>query len=548
MAAQSNIPAISLEDIQRDIKHLESRLVRLEHYLEIPYFEKGDFEEGSIRSGRKSDASESESDSLEAKIGEFWLARVGSIALLLGIVFLVSYPFEVFSPVVMSLVAYLMVAAILVASHYWQKTLPHISGLLFNGGLILLYFVTLRLYFLNDFPVLKSQTPGLASVLLVLALMFYLANRYRNEFLAGTTLLLCVATSLISETDYFALSLLTVTALASSYTLLKYAWQRTFITGMLLVYLTHLLWMLNNPFMGGSLQPIEGHQASIAFLFAYGAIFALPVVIRPQTSKKDLSELTLSVSNAFELFVLVSLTALLLMKEQVPLVNLLLACFFFAFGVAKWVRHQSSYGPAIYACFGNLGLSIAIFAQFVSPDFFVWLSWQSLLVISTAIWFRSRIITVVNTIIYMGIFLAYLQFAESSNFVNLSYALVALTSARILNWKKERLELKTDMIRNAYLASAFIIVLYGCYQAVPAAYVSISWLAATLFYFGMSLLLNNIKYRWLAFLTIFATLIRVFLIDTASLDAALRIVIFLAVGFVLLALSLYYSKRRRSAT
>ncbi|MFQ6113892.1 MAG: DUF2339 domain-containing protein, partial [bacterium] len=124
-------------------------------------------------------------------------------------------------------------------------------------------------------------------------------------------------------------------------------------------------------------------------------------------------------------------------------------------------------------------------------------------------------------------------------------AAVALSSARILNWKKERLELKTDMIRNAYLASAFVIVLYGLYHAVPSNYVSLSWLGAALFYFGMSLALKNIKYRWMAILTIFAMIIHVFLIDMARLDPGFRIVLFLAVGVVLLVVSLIYTKHRK---
>jgi len=239
------------------------------------------------------------------------------------------------------------------------------------------------------------------------------------------------------------------------------------------------------------------------------------------------------------------LTILTFFKPQLDLLNLLLAVFFIAGASLNWVYRQGKYTSSIYACFGYLALSIAIFAQFDSPQYFIWLGWQSLLVISSALWFRSRIIIVVNSLIYLGIFLAYLYLAPSTNLVNLSYAIIALTSARILNWKKERLELKTDMIRIAYLASAFIIVLYGLYNAVPSNFVSLSWLVAALFYFVMSQLLNNMKYRWMAFLTIFALIVHVFLIDLARLDAAFRIILFLAIGTALLGLSLFYTRYRK---
>jgi hypothetical protein len=171
------------------------------------------------------------------------------------------------------------------------------------------------------------------------------------------------------------------------------------------------------------------------------------------------------------------------------------------------------------------------------------LGWQSLLAISLAIWFHSRIITLVNFLIYFGIFLGYWRLSPSNDFVNLSYAVVALSSARLLNWKKERLELKTDLIRNAYLASAFIIVLYGLHHAVPGKFVSLSWLGAALFYFGMSVLLHkNIKYRWMGILTIFAAILRVVFIDMANLSAEFRIILFLAMGLVLLGVSLLYTR------
>jgi hypothetical protein len=227
--------------------------------------------------------------------------------------------------------------------------------------------------------------------------------------------------------------------------------------------------------------------------------------------------------------------------------NLLMAAFFVTAAIVNWLHHQSRYASAIYACLGNLALSVAIFAQFKSPDYFIWLGWQSLLAISLAIWFHSRIIVLVNFLIYFGIFLGYLRLAPSNDFVNISYAVVALTSARLLNWKKERLQLKTEMIRIAYLASTFMIVLYGLYQAVPSTYLSLSWLGAALFYFAMSLVLKNIKYRWMAILTIFATIVRVIFIDMAKLSAEFRIVLFLAVGLVLLAVSFIYTKSRKKS-
>ncbi len=534
-----------LTTIQNQVQRLQKSVARLEQHLELAPYSESSAAAGSA--ARTADQVRS-SESWESKIGEFWLARAGVVVLLLGIAFLVSYPFEWLSPAQLSLAAYVVVAGVFALAYHWDKKFKHLANLVFGGGLVLVYFVTLKLHFLTTAPVLTSKALGLAATVSILAAIFYFAIRRGSAFMTSMFFLLSCATSTISDTDHFALALLTLVAVAGTFVLVKYRWQMAFVASMVLVYLTELLWMFNNPLIGRPVEVIPENGIGLAYLFAYGALFALPIVLRRETGLTTLMELAVTTVNALGVFVVASLAGLLLFPSHLPAVNLLIASFFLAIAALSWVQRQSKYGSAINACFGYLGLSVAIFTQFQPPHLFIWLAWQSLLVISTAIWFRSRIIIVVNSLIYSGFFLAYLKLAESNDFVNLSYAAVGLISARILNWKQERLELKTDMIRNAYLATALIIVLYGLYHAVPSAYVSISWLGAALFYFGMSVLLSNRKYRWLTFLTILAVVSRVLLIDMASLGAGLRIVMFLVVGSALLVLSLFYAKRRQGAS
>ena len=123
------------------------------------------------------------------------------------------------------------------------------------------------------------------------------------------------------------------------------------------------------------------------------------------------------------------------------------------------------------------------------------------------------------------------------------FAFVALASARILNWKKERLILKTDVLRNLYLVIAFFAVLYGLYHAVPGQYISLSWTMAAVAYFLMSILIHNVKYRWMAILTIIASVIYLFLVDLASLDIRYRVAALLFLAIISLGVSIFYTKR-----
>lgn len=527
------------------LDRLEDRVANLEKQMRA-----GDVDEFDLPADEESFAPASVTDSapevsMEVKIGEYWLAQLGAVVLILGIAFFISYPFEIFPAIVTSLLGYLSVAGILGLSRYWRKDYEYLSRILFGAGLLLLYFATLRLHFFSSDPVIANKYVGFLTTLAVLGTVFYLSLRRKSELLTSLAFLLGYATSVIFDTLHVSLTLVAVLSAAAAYVFSRYTWQKVFVQAIVLTYFSFLLWLLNNPLIGKPIQALAEHQNILIYLYLYCGIFASARLLQTKTTHSDFFEILLASLNSIAFFALNFLVAITFFKDRIVECGLGAAVFLIGIAALNWLRHQSRFAAAVYANFGYLALSIAIFSQFKSPDYFIWLSWQSLLVVSTAIWFRSRIIIVANTLIYLGILFAYLAVSPSHDFINLSYALVALTSARVLNWQKGRLQLTTDMLRNAYLISAFVVVLYGLYHVVPGNYISLSWLGAALFYFAMSLVLKNMKYRWLAILTLFAVLIHVFVIDMARLSAGYRILLLLAVGLVLLVVSLFYARFRK---
>ncbi|MCI0691665.1 DUF2339 domain-containing protein [candidate division KSB1 bacterium] len=452
------------EELGETLRRLEARLARIEAYLQLTLLGEAEIKEYRERlEAPISPSKESEEEretALERRIGEFWLARVGIVALLVGTAFFIAYPIAILPPLVHSSIGYFAVAGLFFFSRVWRVAYPYLSRILFGGGLILLYYATLRLHFFTEHPVIANKAVALAGLIAVVGVHFYFAARRKSGLLTGIAVFLGYVTALMGDAAHFTLPMVAVTAAVTIYFLMKYHFQTAVLLSVVLAYLAHLLWLLGNPVLGHPLQAVAEHQNNLVYLFIYAAIFA----------------------------------------------------------------------------------------RFETPQYFIWLGWQSLLVISTAIWFRSKIVVLANTLIYLGIFLAYLILAPSTGGVNASYAIVALLSARLLNWKTERLALKTELMRNAYLASAFVIIPYGLYHAVPKNYVSLSWLGAAVFYFIMSLILKNKKYRWMAILTIFLAVIYVFVVDMARLEAGYRILSFLALGVVLLVISLLYARSRKQAS
>ena len=188
-------------------------------------------------------------------------------------------------------------------------------------------------------------------------------------------------------------------------------------------------------------------------------------------------------------------------------------------------------------------MSIALFGVFGFPLVFFLLSVQSLLVVSMALWFRNKLIVVMNSLLFLTIMLIYLISSKSVDSVNFSFALISLVSARIINWKKSRLHIETDLIRNLYLIEGFFMVLIALYNAVPGQFITLSWTIAALLYFILSFILKNVKYRYLALGTMACAALYLFLFDLARIEIIYRVLALLFLSAISIGISIYYSNR-----
>jgi hypothetical protein len=151
---------------------------------------------------------------------------------------------------------------------------------------------------------------------------------------------------------------------------------------------------------------------------------------------------------------------------------------------------------------------------------------------------------VANFVLYLLIVAAYVVVAREETGISLGFGLVALASAPILNWRQDRLELKTEIMRNAYLASAFVVFPYALYHFVPREFVSLAWVGIALFYYLMNLIIKAQKYRWMGHLTLLLTVMYVLVVGIVQLEPTYRIFSFLVLGTVLLVVSLVLTRLR----
>ena len=529
------------DGILERLKQIEERLVRIEGYLDLSPAEVKEKELAATAA----DAEEAE-EKLEVQLGQNWFAKVGIVILALGVVFLLTFPYQNLPPALPSLVGYVLVGGIVALARYLNRSYQLISRYLLGGGLLLLYFTTLRLAHFSTEPAITSTAIEVILLLAVVAVNLVVAARRQSRYLAGMNLALGYFTALAGGGPSFVFGVVTSMSLVAVYFQRRYQWNTIPAIGIVLALLTHTVWAINNPVFGNQLQLVSSPEINLLCVLLYAVIFATGYLMHGKEEEEQPLEVLSSFVNGLGSYGLVLALTLISFTTYLVTWHLVASVVYLALAIAFWIRRRSRYGTFMYAMLGYTALSVAIIAQFKMPEFFVWLCWQSIIVVSTAVWFRSRFIVVGNFGIFVIVFIAYLFTAGSVSIVSASFGVVALLSARILNWKKDRLELKTEMMRNAYLASALFVIPYALFHTVPPGYVSLSWLCVAAAYYLFSRLLHIRKYRWMALLTTAMTILYVFFVDLVGVNPTFRIISFLVLGTALLVISMVYSRKVKS--
>ena len=533
-------------ELYQMLKRLEDRVSRIEEQLRLSPEQKEN--RTDFPQQNPAQLSLDTEDVLERQIGETLFARAGILVLAIGFAFLLTFPFRGLPAVLPSMFGYILVGAAWTLSHRWRESFPQLSSYVLAGALILFYFTTLRLHFFSPESAIQNTTVELVLLLLVVIVSTIAATGRRSPYLAAIGLAGGYITALVSEDALVVMCVCVALSAGAVFLARRYAWYTLLVFAACMTYLTHFTWALGNPAMGNEIHLIIGSPLNAFAVLLYVVVLACGTLFRPVGLIEGGPIVAASFVNGVAGYGLYFLLTVPLHSTSLLLYHSVASAVFLALSIVFWIRERSRVATFVYAMLGYMALSVAIISAFPSPDYFVWLACQSILVISTAIWFRSRFIIGTNFAIYCILFVAYLFRAGSVSMVSIVFGVVALLSARILNWQKGRLELKTEMMRNAYLASAFFIIPYALYHTVPAAYVTMSWVGVAVFYFVMSVLLkNNRKYRWMALLTFCVTIGYLFLVDIRNLDPAFRILSFLVLGITLFLISLLYARKRKKA-
>ncbi len=540
---------------ENELKNLEDRLNSIEQRLlsletaqssgvpynsgKVPEFLSDDL---SLLTEKISD----EEKEIESRIGRVGLAWLGNIVLLLAVIFFTEYLTTLGQRILSVIIGAFSVITMSLISDYFKGTNSSLSFMLKVSSRLILFYEILRLHFFSADPLVSGKTIVLVLLLLIIILQVYTAFREKSAVFGFLAMFFSLITAIVSGTTSIMLAMITITAIGTIFLYYKYDWQFLLIISIFLIYVSFFMWLFGNPVMGNRFEMLNKPGSGHFFLFALGATYSFLPFLRTKDGSNSELITGMLIVNGMLFTLMLALISLKFFKDNYVLLFAVISFFCLAYSIVLKSYSDWKFSTAFYSLYGFLAMSISLFGMLKLPGLYLLLAVQSLIVISMALWFRNKLIILMNILLFLTILLVYLLNSKSVNAVNVAFATVPLISARLINWKKARLNIETDLMRNAYLVVGFLMILYTLYNSLPGKFVTISWTIAALVYFLLSFLHKNKKYRYMALGIMIIATFYFFIIDLARIEIIYRVFALLLLAVVSIGISIFYSNRLKN--
>lgn len=228
--------------------------------------------------------------SLEAKIGLYWLNRLGIGLLVLGVVFLILYSFQYFGAFAKISTGYI-VGALMLAGGNWLagKGNKWVGSNLMGGGWALTYFTTYAMYYFDSVRIIHNPIVDLTLLALVSAAIVGHSLKRQSENLGLLAIVLGFITVATSTADAFTALSLTFLLGAMSWLVAKTGWSRLYFYGVSSAYGIYIFRLADS--FQSTLSDNEAFWARAAVLTIYWLVFnalALTLSEDKTTSRKHL--------------------------------------------------------------------------------------------------------------------------------------------------------------------------------------------------------------------------------------------------------------------
>lgn len=235
--------------------------------------------------------------SLEAKIGLYWLNRLGIGLVVLGVVFGILFSFQYFGAFAKIATGYI-VGALMLAGGNWLATKngkgdtkgnTWIGNNLMGGGWALTYFTTYAMYYFDEVRLLSNPIVDLVLLSIVSAAIVAHALKRQSENLGLLAIILGFITVATSTADAFTALSLTLLLGAMSWLVAKTGWSKLYFWGVFAAYGIYVFRLADS--FQTNLSETEAFFARAIVLIIYWLVFnalALTLSEEKTSSRKHL--------------------------------------------------------------------------------------------------------------------------------------------------------------------------------------------------------------------------------------------------------------------
>jgi predicted membrane protein DUF2339 len=467
---------------------------------------------------------------LEAKLGTYWLSRIGIVSLISGAAFAILTYFAELGPAVRIALGYATAGAIAWIGLRLARSHPTFGRIVFGGGLAIAYFATYALHFVSALRVIDSEPLGIALVAAAIAAIVAIAHRMQSETVAGIALFLGFHTGMLSEVT--ALSLVTTTLLAAGagFFLVANRWVIVPLSAVLAVYATHATLAFGDAAVGPGLR--------LAFVAIDFALFATTLLIRSDTAIRPRHLLALL--NWLGALLLGVHAAAAWSRDTVFLGLGGFAGAQLAIAAIARLRRAPRSVVALELCLALVTLALALPVELSGRALLA--GWLALALVAAVIarravpWFTALALLLV---------LAGYGVVETSQLGAL--AQLACVLAMVGVERGHAPAARSSLLRTLAVAGVAIGLLRLALLAVAPGYHTLAWVGAAFVLFALGFALRARAYRWSGFAALALAAARLIAVDLRRFSADQRILTFVLAGVALLVVSFVYARRETEA-
>ena len=233
---------VSNKEILQYLQTIDTRISKIEEYLDLhPTASEEEIEEAEILQKKKAESDEE----LEFRIGQFWFAKLGIFAFLVGWLIANTLPFETMHPTIPVIIGLAAGLVTIVAAISLKNKFPHLSGWVLGSGFAIVYIAVLRTHYFSPSPFISQIVPVIIIAYIVSIALILTGINWKSPYITAFGFSVVYLSALLSDSSIIIFITIALLALESFYLKIKHSWNGLFNFTIVVSYLVHLMWFIN---------------------------------------------------------------------------------------------------------------------------------------------------------------------------------------------------------------------------------------------------------------------------------------------------------------